>query len=633
MHGIRKRRKSVILFLSTHETIFRLSVPMSGSAPSGLRSLDRSEQDPVENRVIIPTRPASRLAGGLRDWSVEVAFFVVMTAAGLWAAGRWFDPTGDPGVWWSLAQRMAHGQRCYRDVYLQYGPLSPYLLFVSGIPFGFSRSWFLFVNWLPALAAGILLIRASRPFLSATERLAVVGLLLGLSIFAPGPARLVFPYSPAAVQALALSVGALLLMQAQNRETSRAWASGILSGLAFCAKQEIGAAAIAGLCAPLLTRGTKGFAWVARCLVGFSAVATLGAGFVLASGASADSLRYDSHLWPLASVPAGWSGLFRLVAGMAAVDWHRNLALSAEEGLKRVLLVSLVALILGREKKRGRWVVAAGLLALLVLMDLAIGRSLLSQVQPVILSMSVAFLLAVFAWLDRKRAHREFLVGFGLFAGFAGMRAAFSSDTAGPYMGVAHFAPSLTWVLFLLCIVPNHLPGGVASARWARKIWTMLLISVAFLTAAGGIEKLREEYRIAFSTPRGRIFLEPRMAAVYALVGEQLHQGERALFLPETHSLDVLFGVEDASPLLGHMPGWLDSRAEDLLLRRFEIRPPDVVVIFERQTTEFRVAPFGRGFGAKLAAWIDARYRSTGNWRGVRILRVAEKPVSSTAVR
>ena len=112
--------------------------------------------------------------------------------------------------------------------------------------------------------------------------------------------------------------------------------------------------------------------------------------------------------------------------------------------------------------------------------------------------------------------------------------------------------------------------------------------------------------------------------SLYARIGQELHPGERALFLPETSGLDVLFDVRDASPFLGHMPGWLDAHAEEALIRRFETRPPDVVVIFDRPAQEFGVDKFGRGFGQTLAAWIERRYRPVASLRGGAIFRPRE---------
>src|SRR5262249_36293408 len=138
--------------------------------------------------------PRTRLSHALADWTPELALVAFTTAAGIWAQGRWLDPTGDPGLWWSLGYRLAQGQRYYRDIFLQYGPLSPYVFALTGPLFGFSASWLLIVNWVPAIAAGVLLLRASRPLLLLRERFALLGFLLGLSVFAPGAGRLVFSY-------------------------------------------------------------------------------------------------------------------------------------------------------------------------------------------------------------------------------------------------------------------------------------------------------------------------------------------------------------------------------------------------------------------------------------------------------
>ncbi len=555
----------------------------------------------------------------------------VTTAAGIWCAGRWIDPTGDPGVWWSVAYRMGNGERPYRDLFLQYGPLSPYLLAVTGRPFAFSKTWFLLVNWAPAILAGFLVLRAARPFLSRAERLALVGLLIGLSLFAPRPARMVLPYSPAAVLGLCFGIAAFLFLPSRSRKPFAAVAAGGLAGLAFCAKQEIGVAAMAGLCAPILTEGRRGFSWVLRCGAGFLAVVGVGVAVVLGSGASVDSLRHESHLWPLASVPREWKGLFRAVAGVDTATWRSFLLVAVLQLSKLILLVSLAGLCLGREKTLRRWLRVLVPLSLLLLFDLFQGRDLLPQVRPIGLSMSVALLVALVAWLDRQRPGRDFLVGFGVFAGLVGVRTAFSWDVSSPYSGVTHLATCLTWMLFLFCIIPERLPGGAAPARFARTAWLVVLVPIAWYGAANGIADLRETDRFDITTPRGHIFPDRRFALAYERIGKELRPGERALFIPETHGLDALFGVADSSPFLGHLPGWLDSRAEDALLRRFETSPPDVVVIFNRPTAEFGVKPFGSGYGVKLARWIESGYQPVASLPAFAILR-PKKPLSSVPI-
>ena len=94
------------------------------------------------------SEPGRRALLRLRPWVPEIVFVVVTTAAGLWAGGRWLDPSGDVGIWWSLGERLAQGERYYRDIYLQYGPLSPYLVSVLARVFGSSATYFLLTNLL-----------------------------------------------------------------------------------------------------------------------------------------------------------------------------------------------------------------------------------------------------------------------------------------------------------------------------------------------------------------------------------------------------------------------------------------------------------------------------------------------------
>ena len=93
------------------------------------------------------------------------------------------------------------------------------------------------------------------------------------------------------------------------------------------------------------------------------------------------------------------------------------------------------------------------------------------------------------------------------------------------------------------------------------------------------------------------------------------------MILPEPNGVDALFGLRSASPLLSHLPGWLDARAEQRLLGTFAHDPPDVVILFDRPTWEYGVAPFGAGFGQGLGKWISQNYSVTAGKNGGAILR------------
>ncbi len=565
----------------------------------------------------------------LLGWVPEIALVLTSTAAGIWAGGRWLSPTSDPGIWWSMPERLASGERLYRDVFLQYGPLSPYLVSWLARPFGFSATAILILSWIPSVIAALLLLRLARPFLSTLERLVLVAILLGVGLFAPGLGRLVYPYSPAAVHALCFSLGALLLVRSPKRRARLGWLAGLLAGLAFCSKQEIGLAAAAGLAASTLAQPRGERRWVGRCLAAFAAAAACGALFVLAS-APLDSLRRDSHVWPLAPPPHDWNRLFVMIAGIGPglpgriVGALRGLGLVAS-------LFALLGLLFARERRPRRYAPVAAVFAVLLALDLFDKSLRTRNLGFVHLWMTLAFVVALWALLDRSRPHRDALVAFGVFAGLVGSRSAFSGDIGNPYAGVAHLPGALALLLFLFVFLPGVWPGGEPgdpsgekAVRYTRRIWACVLFPVVCLGAAIGIISLRSPGHRPVDTPRGRIWAERERADLYERVARELQPGERVLAVPEVNAVDVLFLARSASPFVTMMPGWLDAEAERRLIQRFEREPPDVVVVFQRSNWEYGVAPFGQGFGQRLSGWIQAHARLVASSPGGTVWRRAD---------
>lgn len=562
----------------------------------------------------------SAAAGRLRGWIPEIVLLVVTTAAGFFAGGRWIDPTSDPGLWWSLSSRLAQGERYYRDVPLQFGPLSPYLL-ASGVRvFGFSITWVLLANWVPAILAGLLVLRAGREHLSDFERLSVVGLVLGLGLFAPGHGRLVYPYSPAAVHALCFSLGALLLARHSERSPGGGLWPGVLAGLAFSAKQEIGVAAIVSLLSLSLFEPRGRTQRLLAAAGGFLLGVLPFAVFALWS-APLESLRQESHLWPLAGVPEAWSSLYGIVAGVGIVGWVRQLAESLGAFFFYVAAVALLALAVSGERRSRRFILPAVLLVLVTIAGLADGVWIPSRGRFVALSMLAAFAVSILALADRALPGREFVAAFGLFSGLVAARTAFSADAGGPYAGVAHLCAALSWALLLLVLLPRRFPGGEGAARAARRIWAVALLPVAWIGAAEGIESLADPLRVPVESSVGRFWVAPRQAGLFAAMSANLRPGERVAVLPESSAVDVIYGVRPASRYLTLLPGTLDKGVERRLLREFRDRPPDAVVVFERGTAEYRVRPLGRGFGRELMEWIDQNYRVVAETPAGRILR------------
>jgi len=572
--------------------------------------------------------PGPSLRDRLLDWMPELSLLLVTTAAGLWAAGRWLDPMGDPGRWWSMVYRLANGERLYSDIYLQFGPLSPYLLSLGARLFGPSARYFLLTSWIPAIGASILFLRAVRPALSFVERFAVAGLLLSESLFAPGPGRLVFAYAPASVHALLVSAAALLLWTG----SARAWKSylaGLLAGLAFCSKQEIGLACVAAILASAPVR-SGGIGQAARSIAAFIAVSLLGAVFVLSS-APLDVLRDRNHLWPLAlRTPSQWNYLYRWVAGVSVLRWEILVLRWAWLGLGCFVISLIFGLLLGREKKVLRWVPAAALLAVWLLSRPG-GISRYDAFHPVALSMAAAVLAAGLALSSPEITGRIPMLALSVFAALVGARAVFSTERFGPYSGIAHFSTAFTWVLLLCVLLPKFLLGEEQAAMWTRRAWATVLLVVAGVGAVAGMESLDEPSKEIVRTPEGSVLVSPVLAPFLRAIGRNVRPRERIWVLPEINAVDALFHARDASPYPLHLPGWLDEEAEAELIRVMEKHPPDLVVVFSRSVKEYGVADFGKGYDRLLSEWVERNYSAVEAMPAGRILRRAS-PASSESI-
>jgi hypothetical protein len=553
-------------------------------------------------------------------WLPEIVLLVATSGAAFCAGGRWVDPVGDPGTWWSTVYRLSGGERLYRDVYLQFGPLSPYLLSLGARLATPDATYMLLVTWVAAIFAALLLVRIARPFLSAVERIALVGLLLGVALFAPGPARLVFPYAPGAVHALALSFGALLLLMVERSGADRrAWLAGCLAGAAFCAKQEIGIACFVALAAAAFTLETGIGRRLGRLLLGFSGAAALGTVALL--GVPWESLRRQSQIWPLSPAPPrSWGVLYARVAGVAAPDWKLTVRASSWLLLSCLAVIAILALVFSRERKPSRWLPTALLLVVLAAWE-AVEAFAFRNARLITLSMLVGFIVAFFGLTQRPVADRSAVVAVGLFAGLTGARAAFSADLGGPYAGVAHLPSALTWVLFVCIFVPQILLGDGKARLYARHITAVLCLVIGWWSAALGFSSLRSPGKQEVATRAGRVFLPKELASFFGEIARGVRPGERIWVLPEINGLDALLHASAASPYPSHLPGWLDERDERRLLSRLEGNPPDAVVIFDRPTFEYGVRPFGVGYDRLLSRWIGERYEEVRRTPSGRFLR------------
>ncbi|HEY6930823.1 MAG TPA: hypothetical protein VJA66_14175 [Thermoanaerobaculia bacterium] len=559
-------------------------------------------------------------AAGLRDWLPETVLLLVTTCAGVWAAGRWGDPCGDAGYAWSLAYRVSHGEKLYRDIYTQYTPLSPYLLAAGVSVFGAAPRFFLYAYWIPAIVAALFLLRCARSVLSTFERLTLAGIVIATSLFLPGAGHLIFPYYPGVVHALLFSVAAFLCLRPGAATAVRVAVAGCLAGAAFACKQEIGLAVLIGLAVSLAAGPAPRFGLLARLLGSFLAVLLLVALWALAS-APYESLVHDSRLWPLAAPPSTTIHFLGEASGLEKPLWPIAVAKRIFRDLAALGTVAAICLAASRERTRALWTRVAVLCLAAAAGWLALAKSPVRAVPSLSLSALLAFLLAAAVILLKDFPDRAFVAGFAVFAGLAGSRAVFSTNLAGHYGGPAHFATALSSLVALLVLAPRLLLGRCAAASYLRKGLAIGLFCFSWWQAAAAARSLEFPRNMPVDTPAGRVVAAPEGRRLLEMIAKHAVPGQSALIIPEPYAIDALFRLRNVSPLPWASPGWLDSRIETSLLRRLESSPPDLVVLIARRYKEYGAGPFGIGYGRALSDWCRIHYSVVGSSDQGQILR------------
>lgn len=549
------------------------------------------------------------------------------TVAGFVGRSRWLTPEADTGAWWSLFERIARGDRLYRDVYPnEYGPLSPYLLAAGARLFGSSATYFLLATWIAAILAGLLLLYAARPLLSTFERTALTGLLIGTSILAPGQGRLVFAYAPAAVHALAFSVAAFLCLPDKSSGQGRAVLAGLFAGLAFDCKQEIGAAAAIALWAAPLAARRRPFAWMLGTVGGLAAAVAPAALFAFTS-APIESLRRDSGLWPLVLRPPGdWRSAFRWVAGLDTPDWAARAVSSFWTLLASCAILAALGLVLSGQRRSSRWFIVSGLALGLVIWWVLDRNYLGRRFFPIMLSSLVAILVAVGAALQLSLENRERIVAIATFGALVSIRTVFSADVGHHYAGVAHFPTALTWAILICVFFPLWLCGARDASAPARRVFAIAFFVASWLSFGPSVPALDSNYFSKVRTPQGFVFV--KNPSFFQLIEKNLRPHERVLALPEPNALEPIYGVRGWSPHLLWLPQVLDQTRETQLIERLEKDPPDAVVVFSRPTPEYRVAPLGKGYGLILWEWLSKHSRVVASSPGGTIFRPLRGPGS-----
>jgi len=540
------------------------------------------------------------------------SLLVLGAALTAWTWGTWPDAIVDYGRELYAAWRVSEGDALYRDLFWLNGPLSVHLNALLFQVFGVGLWTLVAANLV--LIAGVtwmlvcLIARRGGPFAGWLAGATYLALFAFHQYVGYANYNFVTPYSHELTHGFALSLAALLLLDSATRNGQARYAvsSGICFGLVLLTKAEVALAVSAGLTPLLLTLlGRR------RLLLGFAAgsllpllvawlllASSLGAGPGLRATFGAFTHALDPRLRALP--------FYRSGAGLDAPG--PNLLRALENA--GWIVAALAPLALAARALPAR--LAAHPLTLLVgggvvgwLSQRALGAE---GVWMLAVTGLPVLVLAILAWdlLAERRAAR---IALDLFALVLLAKIVLFSR-------VVHYGFVLALPAFLLVVetcagrIPSALAargrsGWPARAGLIGALGAMVLVysgqaSARYHWKDGTLGRGSDAFAVA---GRGKY-----AARMLELIAEHAQPGDKLLVVPEGVMLNYLARIETPLSVVNLMPPELLLAGEETLLAQLQADPPRLLVVTEKDTSEYGPRYFGQDYATRIGRWLGEHY-------------------------
>jgi len=570
---------------------------------------------------------------------MHVLLFAALLA---WSWRKWPDPLVDFGRELYVPWQLTHGLVLYRDLASLFGPVSPYVNALWFRLFGASLMTLVFCNLviLSAMVAGIhYLVRVSTDRVTASAASLTTLLLFGFSQYVDvGNYNFVTPYSHEATHGLALSVASLVLLYhaLANRSRRACAAAGLCFGLVLLTKPEIAAAAVAGVLAgwsaayALGSRDRRDLAATVPLFIAAAAVPSLLFFlYFMTQMETAAALRATLGAWvPLFGTRIATNEFYRRIMGFEAPATSAALMLLTFAGFTALagaaVAVSVASTNVSPVSRASRlWRIGFLAIAIVLLRHGTFPRAL-----PLIVVTALVAEIVLFVRVrsDRERALR--LISLIMWSAFGlVLLAKMGLNTRLVQYGFYLALPAMVVAITLTSsLIPQVLASwkSEAVARGFRQIalWTLAAAIAPYLGLAHGWYRTKT---IAIGAGADRFYASSMSgqwqgAAVQdalRALKESAHPGAILAVLPEGVMINYLLRLDSPLRIVNPMPPELMAFGEDDVLRSLMAKPPDFVLLIEKDTSEYGYPPFGSDprYGLTTLAWIHQRYET------VRVIR------------
>ena len=560
-----------------------------------------------------PARAAARLP--------PLLIIVTSFAAMAWLSWRkWPDLLVDFGLQLYIPWQLSEGSVLYRDIaHLPGGPFSQYFNALLFKTFGISFSVLIAANLV--ITGGLIALiyagfRRTMDILAATATALAVILVFAFAQYLDvGNYSYIAPYSHESLHGLVISIAQLVLISRWLRDSRRSAiiGAGICFGTVFLTKPEIFLATAAATGVALWFARTRSSKVVDACLFLGSSLATPLLFFLY-------FCRQSSVTFGLHSIVAAWEPLFTSNVGSNAFykSW-----------------MGFDAPMLHITRMFAGFVVFGGFLGLCA-WRLRKGASSIDRIVCCIAAAAVALLPNI---TNHSEALPLILVAFSILL-IRAKRRDVSSDVdfrfaqlwlvfsllllakMGIYPRLIHYGfvlamPALVAIVALSLQIPRLLQRDQIDPRLFRTVIMMFWVLV-FVRCAGQSFLVFHEKDFSVGHNGDRIVAtNPRIDARTAAMADAIHWIEShtsstntLAVLPEGAMLNYITRRKNPTPYLVFMAE-VPAFGEQKMSTAYKKTPPDFIVLFHRDSSEYGYGLFGsqKGYGMEMMNWISKTYK------------------------
>ena len=575
-------------------------------------------------------------SGGI--WSAR-AFILTVAIVFAWQTwGRWGDIQIDCGREMYVPVEVLRGKLLYRDIWYQYGPLTPYVQALAFALFGINLNVLYVLGLILAISAALLLFEIGRNFQLVLPAAMAPALFFLAESFRPSIFNFIFPYSYAASMGVVFGLACLYFTVRHAISGRLRWLllAALCTSLALLTKQEFGLACL----------GLLGFEAIAPCLNFCSWRAVIGNGLACVAGLLPTLLGYG-YLVSKVSVKAifidNWvmtPGTYtmrtishRTMAGegirFGVNEWSAD-ALTAGVSLTLWFLISYANAFAIRRLAFSRlrsFVLLMGADIALTLLVIKFGSSvwggLPGFIAQIVFPKGIFLISCVFTsvaiwkvWWTRGEAGNLAESALGIYAVLVGIRVMMEMFPGSP--SYASFFNGPGFLVFVLVVARVIASGGQSLDVRRRQMLASCMLSTEVVLLTIGLFPRRHMLNTRLETGFGTIYTQADRAVLFpeivSFMKTHTRNGRDIMVLPESPSLYFFSGMQSPTRWYEAQPGVLDPEQELELVNDAGSALVQYVLLCNRHVNEYGLAPFGIGYDRAIYKWLIANYIKVGQF-------------------